>query len=493
MRSAKASMMMGVVTLTIIASPSATAQDPGWYIGANLGQSQAKIDEEKITRGLLGGGLTATSIDTHERGLGYKLFGGYAFNKYFALEGGYFDLGRFKFSATTVPLGTLDGNIKIRGMNLDAVGTLPLTEKFSALGRIGVTRAQARDRFTGTGAITVLAPNPRKYDTNYKFGLGVQYTFTKAVGMRAEAERYRINDAVGHRGDIDLVSLGVVYRFGRNAPTPVPVTAAPASPAPVLEEAPVLVVVPVAAKTQQYCTILDIQFEINATEMQREEKEKLGVIGTFLTKYPETTAEIEGHTDNVGTAEHNLQLSRQRAESVVAYLVNDLKIAPSRLTAVGYGDTRPLADNSTEEGKRQNRRIDAVVACVTDIEGLPVAPARVTMALLIEFDQNKAEVQPQYGNDLCKVGDYLKAHPSVTATVEGHTGNLQATPELAMEISQRRAQNVVEYLVNSCGVERSRLSAKGFGQARRFAYNTSAEGQQENRRVNIIFNYPKLP
>ena len=113
------------------------------------------------------------------------------------------------------------------------------------------------------------------------------------------------------------------------------------------------------------------------------------------------------------------------------------------------------------------------------------------MAMLIEFDRNKADVKPGYRDELRKVADFLKANPSVTATIEGHTANLQATPELALEISRRRAQNVLNYLVDNFGVARSRLSAEGFGQTRRFAYNTSLEGQQENRRVNIIINYPE--
>ena len=113
------------------------------------------------------------------------------------------------------------------------------------------------------------------------------------------------------------------------------------------------------------------------------------------------------------------------------------------------------------------------------------------MALQVDFDQNQAEVRPQYRDDLRKAADFLKANPAVTATVEGHTANLQATAELAQEISQRRAQNVVNYLVDNFGVARARLTAAGFGDARRFAYNTSAEGRQENRRVNIIVNYPK--
>ncbi|HTL98129.1 MAG TPA: OmpA family protein, partial [Holophagaceae bacterium] len=61
----------------------------------------------------------------------------------------------------------------------------------------------------------------------------------------------------------------------------------------------------------------------------------------------------------------------------------------------------------------------------------------------------------------------------------------------SMEVSQLRAQNVVNYLADNFGIARSRLTAEGFGQSRRVAYNTSTEGRQENRRVNIIFNYPK--
>ena len=255
--------------------------------------------------------------------------------------------------------------------------------------------------------------------------------------------------------------------------------------------APAWVDAPPPVQAEEYCAVLDIQFEIDRGDIQREVKEKLAVLATFMKKYPDNSAVIEGHTDNVGTDAHNMKLSQQRADSVVDYLVREHGIAPSRLTAVGYGNTSPLADNASQEGKRQNRRIDAVIGCVTDIAGLRVVPARITMALLIEFDRNLAEVKPEYNGGLSKVADFLQEHPSVTATVEGHTGNLQGTPELSMEISQRRAQNVVNALADNFGVARSRLATEGFGQTRRYAYNTNLEGQQDNRRVNVIFNFTK--
>jgi len=493
---ARAPGALRLLALTLIAGPFAMAQDSGWYLGANAGQSRSKIDDAKITRGLLGAGFTVSSIDRQDRATGYKVFLGYEFSRYFAFEGGYFDLGTFDFTATTAPPGTLDGQIKLKGLNFDAVLRVPMTERFSAFVRAGVNYAEAKNSFTGTGSVLVPNLDPSKREANAKFGGGLQYDFTPSFGMRFEWERYRIKDAVQDKADVDLASAGLAVRFGRSSPPSPPMSAqepdqGAVSHGPVAREAPLPVVVTAPPKTQQYCTILDIQFEIDQDDMQREEKEKLGVLGTFLNKYPETMAVIEGHTDDVGTPKHNLDLSLRRAESVVAYLVDNLHIDRSRLKAVGYGALRPVADNATGEGKRANRRINAVIACVTDLEGLKVAPARITLAMLIEFDRNQAEIRPEYDGEFHKVARFLKANPSVTASVEGHTGNLQATPELSMAISQRRAQNVVNYLVDNFGIDRWRLSAQGFGETRRFAYNTSAEGAQENRRVNIIINYPR--
>ena len=213
MKLARASQTLGLVVLAAIASPYAVADDTGWYGGVNIGQSKAKIDDAHITSNLLGGGFATSSISNDDSDTGYKLFAGYKYNKNFAVEGGYFDLGQFGFTATTVPAGTLNGNLKLKGLNLDAVGILPINEKFSAFGRVGMNYAESKDSFSGSGAVNVLNPNPSKREANLKFGAGLQYDFNQSIGMRAEAERYRINDAVGSKGDIDVLSVGLVYRF----------------------------------------------------------------------------------------------------------------------------------------------------------------------------------------------------------------------------------------------------------------------------------------
>ncbi len=486
---------IGLAGFAVMNSPAAVAnEDEGWLIGASIGQSTSNIDEDRIRANLIGTGLTAATFENDENNTAFKLFGGYKFNRYFALEGGYFDLGQFGYTATTLPAGSLIGNIKLKGINFDAVGMYPINDKFSVFGRVGLQYAEAKDTFANTGAVAnPLDANPSKNAAGLKAGLGLQYDFTPALAMRLEGERYRIDDAVGGKGDIDMLSLGLVYQFDKEKPTPVKQAAA----APAVAPAPVVVIVPV--KVQEYCTILDFQFEIKQDDIQREEKEKLAVVGTFMKKYPKATAVIEGHSDNVGASEYNQKLSERRAQSVVDYLVNDLKIDASRLTAIGYGDTRPIADNNTREGRQANRRIGAVIACATDYAGLKVAPARFTVAMEVGFDSLRSEVKPEYFDELGRVSEFLRANPTVTATVEGHAamfdgaGKDQArvSAKDAMALSQRRAQSVVNYLVDKRGVSRSRLSTSAFGQTRRVSYGTSAEGRQENRRVNIIFNYAK--
>jgi OOP family OmpA-OmpF porin len=93
------SMATSLAALALSMSPSAFADDAGWYTGFNAGQSRAKIDDSRIADGLLDDGLTTTSIGNDERHFGFKAFGGYEFNRYFALEAGYFNLGRFGFTA----------------------------------------------------------------------------------------------------------------------------------------------------------------------------------------------------------------------------------------------------------------------------------------------------------------------------------------------------------------------------------------------------------
>jgi outer membrane protein OmpA-like peptidoglycan-associated protein len=81
-------------------------------------------------------------------------------------------------------------------------------------------------------------------------------------------------------------------------------------------------------------------------------------IADISAEYPGFHVQVDGHTDNAGKASANKKLSQQRAEAVVTYLVKIKKVDAKRLSAKGFGDTQPIADNKTEEGRTKNRRVD---------------------------------------------------------------------------------------------------------------------------------------
>lgn len=112
---------------------------------------------------------------------------------------------------------------------------------------------------------------------------------------------------------------------------------------------------------------LDIQFDSNKAEIKSQYHGRLKEVADFMTTYPGTTAVIEGHTDSVGSAAYNQQLSQRRAQSVRDYLIQNFDISPDRLTAKGFGEERPVASNNTADGRSKNRRIQAVFTAEKEI------------------------------------------------------------------------------------------------------------------------------
>lgn len=103
-----------------------------------------------------------------------------------------------------------------------------------------------------------------------------------------------------------------------------------------------------------------ILFESGGSTVSAAGTGQLDTIAELLIAVPGARVEVGGHTDNEGPSDGNLLLSQARAESVVAYLV-DLGVDPVQLTAIGYGEDRPIADNNTPEGRAANRRIEFIV------------------------------------------------------------------------------------------------------------------------------------
>lgn len=103
-----------------------------------------------------------------------------------------------------------------------------------------------------------------------------------------------------------------------------------------------------------------IYFDTGSDRLRMESTPTLREIGAMLNAHPELRLTIEGHTDNTGVPAANQALSERRAAAVVRYLIDTLHVDASRLVARGLGDTRPVAPNTTGEGRQQNRRVELV-------------------------------------------------------------------------------------------------------------------------------------
>jgi OOP family OmpA-OmpF porin len=364
------------------------AQEAGYfYGGVSLGEARARIDQERITAGLRADGLDVTSFKTDERSPSGRLFGGYQLNRNLGLEAGVFDLGRYSFSARTSPDGSLDGRIKLQGLSLDLVGTLPLGERFALLGRVGAQVAWARDRFSGSGAVGVTNPNPRERAVNPKVGVGLQYELNRNLLIRGEAERYRVNDAVGNRGDVNVFSVSLVIPFGRapapsmaaapayeppaprpvlSSPPPTPEPAPAPAPAPIAQapiaQAPVAPApAPVAPERKRVSLSAEALFAPNRFTLTPEGRTALDRFATEARSTSFDLIIVEGHADRLGKRAYNQRLSERRAKAVNAYLVANGGLPAAKISAVGKGEDNPVTKASDCVGNKPSARL---IACL---------------------------------------------------------------------------------------------------------------------------------
>lgn len=177
----------------LVAASQASAQ--GFYIGGSVGQS--KMDNGNAIPDL----ITSGTVDGKDTG--YKIFGGYQFNQNFGVDLAYVDLGKASYSGTFLGIPVTGGTVKTSGLNISAVGTLPLNSGFALFGKVGFFTWESKASDV-TGGVSF---SGKEDGTDVSFGVGASYNFTKNFGVRAEWERFK---AVG---DIDLLSIGVVYKF----------------------------------------------------------------------------------------------------------------------------------------------------------------------------------------------------------------------------------------------------------------------------------------
>jgi OOP family OmpA-OmpF porin len=334
--------------------------DNAWYIGAGIGRARLHdLYDNDFAGRMAQAGLPLTSYTADNKDKAYKFFVGKQLNRHFAVELGYFGLGEHTFVATTTNGRFLAGEREFRGWNLDLVGKLPLTQRIALLGRAGLQYAKSHNHYTGNVLNAVITPNPEGGRRAAKAGLGLEFKLTEALALRGEYERFRVTDAVQNRAKVDMASVSLLYKFGRPAKAayvaPAPVEAAPApAPAPVAQPAPPA---PQPTPTSEKVSIAaEALFDFDKAIVKPEGK---AALDEFMSKLQGLNTEVMiavGHTDSVGTNAYNEKLSLRRAEAVKAYMVSK-GLDPARLYTEGKGETQPVADNATAEGRAKNRRV----------------------------------------------------------------------------------------------------------------------------------------
>jgi len=247
-------------------------------------------------------------------------------------------------------------------------------------------------------------------ESTYYLGYGIKKYFTDRLALRGDIRAQNFADSDEHGVH---VMLGLDYAFGRTS-KPVPVVAqgptdsdgdgvydnldqCPGTPAGTRVDANGCTVVeppkdsdgdgvfdsadacpntPAGARvdekgcqyviTETVSVELEVLFPTNQATIDPVYYDEINRVADFMTLFPSTSATIEGHTDDQGAADYNQDLSQRRADAVKKVLVEEKGIAASRLNAVGYGESRPRADNSTAEGRQQNRRVVAVISTEVD-------------------------------------------------------------------------------------------------------------------------------
>jgi outer membrane protein OmpA-like peptidoglycan-associated protein len=223
--------------------------------------------------------------------------------------------------------------------------------------------------------------NGVKYEQSNNFqlfgGLGAELYLQRRFSVRLELESYDTDAA--------LLSLNLIKRFGFKSKARAKSVILPQV------EPQTLVIVPVVVDSdldgllddEDQCPytprdltvddrgcaafdgklgdlIANIQFEVNSASLTETSKTALSEIVNMLKSYPAVKIDVQAHSDNTGSARYNKKLSQKRAESVVDYL-RQKNITGSRLTAEGFGEEKPIADNNTKYGRAKNRRVEFVL------------------------------------------------------------------------------------------------------------------------------------
>jgi OOP family OmpA-OmpF porin len=191
-------MRLGLTAFAALALTAAMAAhadvQPGFYAGAGVGTTK-----------LSDNGFDDAGVDVDDTDTGFKIFGGYSFNRNLAIEVSYFDLGEVSGGFSDPFIGNVSFDVGVSGLNASVVGRLPVSETFSLFGKLGIASYDLDAHATIAG---VGSASDSQSESDMTYGVGAALSFGGPWEVRVEFEAIDVDD-----GTANMLSVGGVYRF----------------------------------------------------------------------------------------------------------------------------------------------------------------------------------------------------------------------------------------------------------------------------------------
>lgn len=221
--------------------------------------------------------------------------------------------------------------------------------------------------------------------------------------------------------------------------------------------------------------------------IDRRQAERIDKIGTLLRDNPGSQALIAGHSDGLGDEQLARLNSEQRAQVVKQAIIKKYGVAPERLQIIALGKLQPLASNATESGRQRNRRVEVTLTgyySATSAGMRAAKPPVAGRAVTLNYKSGEIETGARFLAELDALGAYLSSHPEAVAAIDGYTDS-KGSAQINLQLSQRRADAVKNYLALRHNISIDRLKSASHGVAAPVASNETDAGRQKNRRVVI--------
>lgn len=311
-----------LIALSLLLGSTASHAYQGFYAGATVGNTWLN---DTCAQG---------DSCSDEDDFSYSIIGGFQFNDNIGFEFGFQDMGEFDSQPGV-------GDVLV--YSLAPKFGINVSDSLAIYGKVG-------------GAFVDFDSGD---DYSYLGAVGAEYSLSDSVDLRLEYQHLTDISSSVAKMNADSVNVGMVYRFGASQAQQTDIEVEPEvlveAPAPVVEPEPEII-----TRVFNEKHVGTGYFETESSQLAFEKQNQLDELVSFLEQNQNAKVQIFGHTDSTGSELFNIKVSQERAESVAKYLEGS-GIAEDRITVIAKGESEPVAENSTKEGRAKNRRVEIII------------------------------------------------------------------------------------------------------------------------------------